>query len=98
MPNWFLNIINYVLLISNFAAQSVCDQTKKALEPLKDQFAKLQQHINADNYYKFIQLWKNDLQQIVFILALLTWLESRRLIDLHEIEQFLGREWFNLPI
>eukprot|EP00029_Vermamoeba_vermiformis_P002885 TRINITY_DN13252_c0_g1_i1.p1 TRINITY_DN13252_c0_g1~~TRINITY_DN13252_c0_g1_i1.p1 ORF type:complete len:229 (-),score=63.89 TRINITY_DN13252_c0_g1_i1:45-731(-) len=70
--------------------QSVCDQTKKALVPLKDQFAKLQQHINADNYYKFIQLWKNDLQQIVFMLAFLTWLESKRLIDLQEIEQFLG--------
>jgi hypothetical protein len=74
------------------AAQSVCDQTKKALVPLKDQFAKLQQHINADNYYKFIQLWKNDLQQIVFMLAFITWLESKRLIDLQEIEQFLGRK------
>eukprot|EP01122_Echinamoeba_exundans_P007605 TRINITY_DN2370_c0_g1_i1.p1 TRINITY_DN2370_c0_g1~~TRINITY_DN2370_c0_g1_i1.p1 ORF type:complete len:246 (+),score=55.80 TRINITY_DN2370_c0_g1_i1:3-740(+) len=68
----------------------VLEKLDGAFPVWKDAFAELQKCVNGENYYKFIGLWKNQIQQIVFISAFYRYLDSETLISIPEVEKLLG--------
>jgi predicted translin family RNA/ssDNA-binding protein len=71
--------------------KAICTKVKEDAYPqFKAHFAALQKLVTTDNYYRHAPQWKNEVQQIVFLVAFITWLETRTLADLSDIEALLG--------
>jgi len=68
----------------------ICSKVRELFVPTREEFAKLQKLIPTELYYKYHDHWKYAISQFVGMAALVTWLESRRLITLKETEILIG--------
>jgi len=76
---------------SNYSlANDFCSKTRELFPQLKELFTQLQTIVPPEEYYRFINFWKNDLQNIVFVLSFIVWLESGQLVQLRDVENELG--------
>eukprot|EP01125_Pyxidicula_operculata_P018358 TRINITY_DN6516_c0_g1_i1.p1 TRINITY_DN6516_c0_g1~~TRINITY_DN6516_c0_g1_i1.p1 ORF type:complete len:216 (-),score=39.23 TRINITY_DN6516_c0_g1_i1:62-709(-) len=85
---------------SNFSkAKEICSKCKEQLPSLTTSYLQLKSKIPNEFYFKYLPLWKSSVQQDVFILSFMTWIEEERLIQLPELEKILfGENGFSLDI
>jgi len=68
----------------------LCKKSKEMLEPVRNHFTKIQSIITPELYFKYHDHWRFVITQIVFICALMRWLENGTLISIQEIESLIG--------
>jgi predicted PurR-regulated permease PerM len=96
--NVFLQLISslIVLTFDFWEVNLICSKVKEEAYPkFKMHFVELQKLVNGDNYYRYVPHWKNEIQQIVFLIAFLTWMETRTLVDLSDVETALNSKSSN---
>eukprot|EP01101_Sappina_pedata_P008295 TRINITY_DN4560_c0_g1_i1.p1 TRINITY_DN4560_c0_g1~~TRINITY_DN4560_c0_g1_i1.p1 ORF type:complete len:223 (-),score=90.23 TRINITY_DN4560_c0_g1_i1:51-719(-) len=70
----------------------ICQKTKAFFPDIQDLFRKLGSQVDPAEQYKFNSHWRNSIQQLVFVLALIQWIESDTLISWKEAQTQLGFE------
>eukprot|EP01121_Diplochlamys_sp_Union-15-3_P014584 TRINITY_DN4657_c0_g1_i1.p1 TRINITY_DN4657_c0_g1~~TRINITY_DN4657_c0_g1_i1.p1 ORF type:complete len:219 (+),score=25.94 TRINITY_DN4657_c0_g1_i1:36-692(+) len=71
-------------------APSICQKARELFPSLKDIFSSLQEFLVAEQYHRFRNHWRNNMTKTVFLIALIHWLDQKRLIELKEVETILG--------
>jgi len=66
---------------------AICTQTKEIFPKLRSQFASLKSVLEPHQYFKYRDMWKQHLHQVVYIAAFTQWLENNTLITFKEVNE-----------
>ncbi|XP_072020881.1 translin-like [Amphiura filiformis] len=68
----------------------ICQKARGMFETVRIQYAQLKEKFPADQYYRFHDHWRFVSQRLVFLSALIVYLETEQLISREEVAQILG--------
>ncbi|ESO90098.1 hypothetical protein LOTGIDRAFT_192190 [Lottia gigantea] len=68
----------------------LCESARKLFEAVKDQTKNLSDKIPVNQYYKYHDHWKFVFQKLMFLAALIVFLESENLIDRSVAAELIG--------
>jgi len=71
-------------------AKDICNKTKEFTPQVKEQFQKIQTLVKPEFFYKYHDHWKYHVQQLVFILSFVHWIETNELASIEQIEASIG--------
>jgi len=70
--------------------QDICTSVRNLFNPIKEEILKLQEIIKNEPVFKYHDLWKLSISQLVFSGSFIFWLEERKLITITEVDSLIG--------